>query len=289
MVDGEALVATDREIPAVGNDRSPAPDRVWDYANFLSWREPVWSLVKDFATPPVRRAFLRRPPKYVVSDDLSWLEDIVLDVRHEIIDAKALLADRLRERYDAIRAVHGGRPTSAEPYYRDGLRLLDPRTVQSQARAIFLGGSFPEIDKSRFDDAVARVGTHLREGRIFFECNEAALVDHCGHYMIYGSEYLLAIAAHLKGGRDYRQVLRTLGRPTVFVCDVPLKLMEVHTLEEFAGCALEALFSELLEGDDFQPDWARGAGFCIYEPLPAAAIVGHYHPSQLWDPLGGVG
>ena len=42
--------------------------------------------------------------------------------------------------------------------------------------------------------------------------------------------------------------------------------------------ALENVFQELLVGERYAPDLWRGAGFCIYQQLPAECIVGHYHP-----------
>lgn len=55
---------------------------------------------------------------------------------------------------------------------------------------------------------------------------------------------------------------------------------------EFAGCALENLFENLLD-DEYEPDPHRGAGFCIHRPLPADNIVGHYHPTRIRDPFLG--
>ncbi|MDO8774856.1 MAG: hypothetical protein Q7K57_40350 [Burkholderiaceae bacterium] len=135
--------------------------------------------------------------------------------------------------------------------------------------------------------AIDIVGSDLREGRVCFEANEEMQIAQAGHYMLYGSEYLTAIAAHLGGGRDYRQVLKKDGQPTLFVCDVPLDLIGEGTLLEFAGEALESLFKELLDGSEFVRDRWRGAGFCIRRPLPAEHVIGHYHPTVRHDPLRG--
>ena len=111
------------------------------------------------------------------------------------------------------------------------------------------------------------------------------LIAVAGHYMLYGSEYLTAIAAHLGPKQDYRQVLKQRGSPVAFICDVPLDLINEHTLKEFAGCALESIFQELLDGSEFRPDRWRGAGFSIREPLSPEYLVGHYFPVISRDPL----
>lgn len=107
----------------------------------------------------------------------------------------------------------------------------------------------------------------------------------CSHYVLYGSEYLTAIAAHLGRFRDYRQALKAHGAPTVFVCDVPLSLMREGTLREFAGIALEVVFQELLDGNSDFPELWRGGAFSIRQPLSPDSIVGHCNPGALRDPF----
>ena len=103
--------------------------------------------------------------------------------------------------------------------------------------------------------------------------------------MIYGSEYLLAIAAHLKGRRDYRKILKSSGMPTIFVCDIPLELLSDYTILEFAGNALAKVFQELLGGEGFEPEGGLGSALSIRTYLPSKCIVGHYHPVVHRDPL----
>ena len=107
----------------------------------------------------------------------------------------------------------------------------------------------------------------------------------CGHYLLYGSEYLTALAANLGGTRDYRRVLKERFAPTLFVCDVPLECLHPGTVTEFAGIALESIFKELLDGPSYAPDKRRGLAFSIRVPLESTCIVGHCHPTITRDPL----
>jgi hypothetical protein len=232
----------------------------------------------------VRRAFLHSPPEYVVGDDLSWLDQLIQSVRGVDGDIKTLVAERIVIKYTALRAVHGTQTSDLNAFYQSGLRPLDPYTFQEQAKAIFLSSEFPELTTADLEKAFLEVGREVREGRVWFEANEVLLLEHCGHYMLYGSEYLTAIAARLGKRRDYRQVLKGTGKPTLFVCNVPLNYISGNTLKEFAGTAVEMVFQELLDGDGFTPDRGRGAGFCIRKTLPPSRIAGHYHP-VVRDPL----
>jgi hypothetical protein len=164
------------------------------------------------------------------------------------------------------------------------LQTLDPSGADARAKEIFLSGDYPEVAESDLQRAIITVGSDLRAGRVWFEANEQDLIGFSGHYLLYGGEYLTALAANLGDARDYRQVLKGFGRPTMLVCDVPLDLMGGHTLVEFAGCALEYIFENL---QDYEPDPHRGAGFCIHRLLPPENLVGHYHPTRIRDPFLG--
>lgn len=285
IADHKDVVVEGKELPAKYEFRPPAPEDVWNYRDYSSWRGIIWSLIEDFATPEVRRYFLVHPPEYVVGDDLGWLDEIVDIVRNESIDSKSLLSCRLRKHFRAIRAVHGTKTSDVTRFYREGLRPLNPEEFHVRARELFLGGRFPELDESCLQQAIRKVGSALREGRVYFEANEEMLVGDCGHYLVYGSEYLTALAAQIGVDRDYRQALTSDGRPVVLICDVPLDLVSEATLSEFAGESLERVFQELLDGKKPEHSFLRGAGFCIRATLHPSCIAGHYHPAHVHDPL----
>jgi hypothetical protein len=281
----ELLGYEDKKITPLYKERKPAPADVWNLRDYSTWRDDIWRLIDDFADTKVRSAFLASPPEYVVGDDLRWLDDLVYAEKRIMIDSKAELTERLRGHYRALRAVHGTRTSDLSTFYESGLKRLHPESFHDQAREVFLNGDYPELSEERLQDAITAVGSDLRSGRVYFEANETMLIDLCGHYMLYGSEYLICIAAHLGGSRDYRQILKARGVPTLFICDVPLDFIGEQTLQEFAGEALELVFQELLDGPQFRRDKYRGAGFCIYEDLPADCVVGHYHPTIRRDPF----
>ncbi|WP_269632521.1 hypothetical protein [Pelomonas sp. BJYL3] len=208
------------------------------------------------------------------------------EVHGHVLDSKALVAERLCQKYVAIRAVHGTRTIDINSFYENGLIPLDLNQQQKRAREIFLSGAFPELSEENLRTAIASFGDHQREGRVYFEANEDLLIDLAGHYMLYGSEYLSGLAGHLGYARKYQRVLKQHGAPTLFVCDVPLSMLSPGTLLEFAGEALETLFQELLDGESFIRNRYRGAGFCIRQRLPPECIVGHCHPSVKRDPSG---
>ncbi len=256
---------------------------MWDWGNYPSWKDTIWELLSEIVDERVRNAFVESPPEYVVSDDLDWLNTSIKSVHGVELDSKAFLVDRLMQHFGTLRAVHGTRTNDVKQYYRHGIWPLDPIVAHRRAQQLFLNEKHPELSHEHLTRAIDAVGVSNREGRVWFEGNELLLLSQCSHYMVYGPEYLTAIAAHLEGPRDYRKVLKEYGEPTLFRCDVPLSLMHYETVASFAGKAIEQVFQNLLDGDTFEPDLWRGASFCIRTTLPPKSIVEHYHPQGLRD------
>lgn len=268
-----------RALDASYAKRNIAPDDVWDIYHPETWHETIRRISSDFLSEEVMAAFLACPPEYVVGDDLSWLDKIVMQVQRFEIDSKEELAFRLQDHYRAIRACHGTSVPFVNKIYEEGLRPLEIEHFHDQARQIFLSGKFPELSESNLQLAIATVGADFREGRVFFEANERELVDRSNHYMAFGSEYLTALAANLNGSQDYRRILKGRYPPTVFICDVPLQYLTRGVILEFAGTALESIFQKLLDGLSCNALAHRGMGFSIKSRLEGCHIVGHYHPT----------
>jgi hypothetical protein len=217
-------------------DDKVSDQMTWHWQDLNSWHETVWAMLTNIGvSPAVVDAIRQAPPEYLVGDDLSWLERVIEEIVGESMEIKHELACTLREHFDAIRAFHCARPRDVQSYYQYGIRLLDAAEQNEVIREIFLSGDFPEVTAAQVDEAIQYVGPELRHGRVYFDAHERELVESCGHYMLYGSEYVTAVAAHIQGPRDYRQALKTRGTPTVFVCDVPIAAMHSDALEEFAG------------------------------------------------------
>lgn len=266
--------------------RPLAPAHVWNWLDYSSWQPVVWDCLADVVDDGVKQAFLNEPPEYLTCDSLAWLDDIILSECDIEVDSKTLLADRLIKRFKAFRAAHGARPEDVASYYRDGFVPLSPTSFHDRARDIFLSGEFPELSEQHLQRAIKEVGTDQREGCVWFAGNEKMLVEECGHYMLYGSEYLTGLAAWLGTKQpDYRQVLKRFGVPTVFVCDVPLSYISPSVINSISGKALEMVFLELQGSDEFEEIPHFEASFCLRQGLPPEHIVGHYHPTGVRDPL----
>lgn len=262
--------------------KDPANARVWHWSDFASWQGEIRELLSDVLTKRVYARFHASPPEYPACDELEWLDAIIESQTRVVSDIKVLLASRLPTRYDAIRAFHGARPVDPARYRTQGLRTLDTNEKLQDLVRLFDANGLG-VSPEQLAAATAAILPDGRAGRLYFEANAAHLLRDCGHYMLYGSEFLIAIAAHIS--EQHRAFLRTIGTPTVFVCDVPLALVSPYQLEAYAGMALEAIFLAELGtpkdlGHEHQP-----SGLVIRTDLPPHCIREHFHPTRLFDPF----
>ncbi len=278
-----------RQISANPHDRATLPSDVLSFSMPDTWRDAAWRILSDQVTDEVRSAFCAAPPKYLFSDDLGWLDDIIEMVSGEPSDIKALLGARLREAYGYFRAGHATRTDDLTPYYERGLRVLRPEEAQDKVRYLFLNGQFRGVSETRLEAAIEEVGEDTRAGHLYFAAREDSLYTEdgsAGHYLVYGSEYLYCLAIRVAGTMTAKKVLSRIGRPTMFVCDIPMDQIRDGTLEEFAGMMLEYLFAGLVEQIETEvlSPWS-GSALSIWTDVAPECIVGHYHPEKVFDPL----
>jgi len=277
------------QIAANPQERDAPPANAFSFSMPETWRDTVWAILNDYITDDVRSAFCVEPPKYLVSDELGWLDGIIETTLGKPSDIKALLATRLRSTYRLFRAGHATRTDDLTPFYKSGLRVLRPEEVHDRVRLLFLNGQHRSASEARLEAAISDVGGEGREGRLYFAAQEDSLYTRegsAGHYLIYGSEYLYCIAMRTAGTINAKKVLSGIGRPTMFVCDIPMCQIRDGTLEEFSGMMLEYLFAGLVDQIDTEvlSPWS-GSALSIRANVAPENIVGHYHPEQIFDPL----
>jgi hypothetical protein len=250
-----------------------------------TWKMPVLEMLKDPINEEVVEYVKKFPPKFIASDDFSWLERIIKDVRNKDVSIIDTFAERLQNHYKALRAFHACRPTDISSYDNNGLVPLDYDLFDEMARNHFLTEEFPEVTEMILNSAIKEVRrSPNREGHISFELNEKSLIERNSHYLLYGSEYLIGIAAALTRNlkmRDYKQTLKKIGIPTIFVCDVPITIIPIDTIYDLCGSILKILFSSILDEKYKHPQ--TFFGFSIDQSLSPDNIVGHYHPKMIWD------
>lgn len=196
--------------------------------------------------------------------------------RDEVVELLSLL---MVDRFSRVRLFHGCRPTDPAIYQREGVRRHGP-DVLHRARQAFQAQGIPTGD---IEAAIAEADWGLDEGRIFFALDGDHLVDHAGHYMIYGSEAAMVVGAGLirRGYRSAQDRLRASGQPTLLVCDVPLSLLSDYQLYQIA----ESLYDEyrLNRGRRPRQPSSRDHTVVVRADVPPSAVKGYITPSRIPD------
>jgi len=187
--------------------------------------------------------------------------------------------------YEGVLAYHGCRPADVNSYYTAGLLRSNSAALDIRAHEIFSSGEFPEITSAQVESAIAGLGAR-DNGSIFAGLDRDHLLAHCGHYMIYGSERLCAIAAALGDDRtrDYRQILKRYGKPTLFHVALRWEQMTESDVEALARITSENL-SKIRQQKRLSIAFTA---FELYDLLPGSAILTHEHPDRIVDPLLGM-
>ncbi|WP_312363069.1 hypothetical protein [Ensifer sp.] len=188
------------------------------------------------------------------------------------------LADSIEN--GTLRTFHGCRTDDAGLYFREGLRVHDRSTLTAKLRTIIEEN--PELDfmRDRMEAAIQEVNNVTDEGRLYVVADDTALLRFAAHYLIYGSEWIVAVL-----GEPGRRILRNVGVPTLLEIDLPLSMAGSGVRRELASKMLK----EWARFACNTPDWSAPIDFsiCLRSDIPASCIVGHTHPIELPDPLQG--
>ena len=283
-----------RQQPAAS--RPPADiralsDRTLAWEDIVAWRRRIWPVIE----PHLGRV---RGAPLAPGTRLTERSRERLRARLRRKAAVSALAAALPRLYDRVRLFHGCRPVDVTSYYTCGIKPLDRTHANAAAYTTFLAGAFPELTRADVDAAIEEVGSHLREDRVYFCFDGRELVEYCGHYLIYGSEYLFGVGASLmrlrrrRDGRspDYREALKRIGIPTLLIVDLPLALLRRSTVREIAEALLDGVgLTQGVADEALREAPADRSGFWTDQVVPPAHIAGHTHPESIpdWHTLDG--
>jgi len=167
--------------------------------------------------------------------------------------------------YTHIRGYHACRPIDISLYYKNGIIAAHNDKRRQAAMKVF-GKSLPEIIGAE-DESFAK-----EKSQVYFTAFKEELLKDSGHYLCYGSEYLISISSHFDrniSGR-YHNILLQTGIPTIFICDVPIKLISTYLVDDLIA--------------SYDPS-NTNLGFWIEQNLAPEFIVAHEHPQKMFDPF----
>ena len=150
----------------------------------------------------------------------GWLEERHLMIE-ETIMKKVLMTEKCRGKtislddYTHIRAYHACRIENIEAYKKNG---IVPFTKQSAIKDAVKKLSDERLSEDEVRKQAEETWKERNIHKVWLGLEQSELLGDACHYLIYGSEFLNAVAAQLW----CRDKLKAIGKPTIVVCDVPL-------------------------------------------------------------------
>jgi hypothetical protein len=206
--------------------------------------------------------------------------------RHRRCPTKKALINYIKL-HDGFVVYHGCRPAAVDCYYNNGLRTSDLNHLNKIARSILRTEEFPEITDATFcaavDSVMERSNAAMENGQLHVALDDRHLLDFCGQYMIYGSEHVGAIAAALArgGGRDYHDVLKRFGIPTILRISLLMQSLDSGVVESLAEYFRQFIWERRKAPVLPCFSWT----FTLRSPILPERILGHCHPLEIPDPL----
>ncbi len=189
------------------------------------------------------------------------------------------VVEDLMRHYSHIRTYHACKPTDFSSYAKKGILIASHDILKRRAIKRFCNNKSFVVDVDVVASAADKIKS-LDNGKVYLGLDDRFLLDSCGHYLIYGSEYILAVANNLP--QKYRkpciELLKNTGRPTMIEISFPINLLSSSELSQLA-CFLCRYTHYNQRGD--QIDFAVNFNDSIHPKY----IVGSYHPSKIEDPL----
>ena len=190
------------------------------------------------------------------------------------------VASDLSVHYEGFVGYHGCRPRDVASYYREGLRCHDDRTLE-ECRATVR--EITGLPSEEVEAAIRAIDRRHDAGCAYLTLDPRELLQCSSHYLIYGSEFTMAVLTELtrRGRPNWQYRLRERGRPTLLRCHIPFRLVEERYIREIA----ESLVAECLH-----LRWrvvsdapSRDHGVILHQNVPRRCVVGHDHPERLPD------
>ena len=166
-----------------------------------------------------------------------------------------------------IRAYHACRVQSIERYKAEGIRTLgyDELLMMTKERLSSLNIEEQKIEKA-FSEIWKKYEACMNR-HVYLGVWKEELLQQSGHYLVYGSETITAVAATL-GGEYFQSILKRIGKPTLIVCNVPIVDIDDYWLNSISR-SMPINSDASVYVDEVRPD----------------NIIGFEYPKKIFDPL----
>ncbi|PCJ17946.1 MAG: hypothetical protein COA96_17375 [SAR86 cluster bacterium] len=182
------------------------------------------------------------------------------------------------EVYTHIKAYHASRPLEPNHLLEAGIQTANYDELIQQYRLNMEKFCGIKLSDEQIKYAQQEIGD-FHNGSLFVVVDDDELLQHAGHYAIYGSEYLLGITNRISHKYEIvgAENLRKFGVPTIFEIELPIEKFTDFDVSCLVREINNYIYSdEIEESIDFT--------FELCQPIQGSYIVNYYHPNNIADP-----
>ena len=252
-----------------------------DWKKRESWENVITSALSENLGKDYAEIIKANAKKIQCRDDHEDVCDLFANKTNSDDIIKSVIK-QLKDSITTVQAYHACRTKDVDSYYQNGLIPLNLRNIQKLFLEIFCkpGGVF---SREEAETAILAVSTETIENVTHIMLDDRFFIERCGHYLIYGSEYLNCLSVYLPGGGEHtRDVLKNLGRATVFTCQVPFVWIKASGLLSLASRMIAEHAYCLAHN---KADVIRlNLTITVSGKIPPEMICSHHHPERICDP-----
>lgn len=181
--------------------------------------------------------------------------------------------------YHFIRLYHATKPIDVKNIFKQGLLPMKTDIQFKVFHDLFINDTF-KVTKKELEESFKRIGLETRENHLHVVLDYRHMIERAGHYLIYGSEFILGLVVNLpKFRHDLIQVLLKKGIPTIYHISFPIELLSDYDKA--------TIFKEFLY--EYLDYLGRDSHFSTYidytltlkESILPNYIVDHFHPNNI--------
>jgi len=256
-------------------------ENIFDWKDYNSWNITFDIFVRELL-PKNFDSLIHKNKEEIYCDSAGDLEYYVRDENDNYF-FNSEFRTFIKSNYSHILTYHGCRPLNTESYYEKGLLKLNVSHQNDNFVNLFLNENFNEVLKEDIDYAINETNKERRENQLFLGLDDRELIEMSGHYLIYGSEYIVCLATRLSDRlkRDYQAFLRNHGEPTIFKVKLPIPDIKDDDLVALFPILYRVWIYNTLNERNIA--CSVDFSFFLKININPELIMSHYHPTKIRD------
>lgn len=179
-----------------------------------------------------------------------------------------------------IRAYHACRPIDVNDYYRHGLKIPDTN-MYYELYDEYIKRLNIRLTREQYERGRTSLEASGLDKKIYFHFQPYPLLNFSGHYLVYGSEKMVAaFVTALQSESPHDFLENQFGQATLLEINVPINMLDKVSQKLVCGHALFCL-KQFVNNKPYETDSCAW----INNDLPAKYIAAHTHPKEGYNAI----